>query len=44
MTSSTVASQKVGDGEDEAVIAQETVAETAREAMQDLDPEADEDW
>ena len=44
VTSSTVASQKVGDGEDEAVIAQETVAETAREAIQDLDPEADEDW
>lgn len=44
VTSSTVASQKVGDGEDEAVIAQETVAETAREAIQDLDPETDEDW
>lgn len=41
VTSSTVASQKVGDGEDDALAAQKIVAETVHEAM---DPESDEDW
>lgn len=44
VTSSTVASQKIGDGEDDAATAQETVADTVRETILDLDPEADEDW
>lgn len=41
---STLASQTVGDSEDTAEVVQEQVVEAAQEVIQDLDPEADEDW
>ena len=44
VTSSTLASQTVGDSEDTAEVVQEQVVEAAQEVIQDLDPEADEDW
>lgn len=44
VTSSTVASKTFGDAADDAAAAQETIAETVRDEMRNLDAESDEEW
>lgn len=44
VTSSTVGSKNAGDAEDDVAAAQESVVETVRDEMQNLDAESDEDW
>lgn len=44
VTSSTVGSKKAGDAEDDAIAAQEAVAEIVQDEMQSLDAESAEEW
>lgn len=44
VTSSTVGSKKAGDAEDDAIAAQEAVAEIVQDEMQNLDAESAEEW
>lgn len=44
VTSSTVGSKKAGDAEDDAIAAQEAVAEIVQDEMQNLDAESTEEW